>query len=212
MTAVGLNLNPALLTTQYPGPAIGPLNSGVNNTISNLIENDLLTASQINSGAIPAVRPGLISRISSSTANIATGARNAASSAVNSTISATRDAGNVIANDILPKPEPLSTTMMRNKLLSGILVGGFINGVKGMVKVINGQTTRDQALQSIFRDTTMGAIGGLSFAGGMGATASVLGRFMGGVPLSIAGLAIGTLATIGATEFVKAEVPAFADS
>lgn len=158
--------------------------------------------STVASGGIPAIRPNLLNRIGTSTVSAARGA-------VTSTVSATREVGNVLVNDVLPKPEPLSAKLMRNKLLGAIVVGGFVNGINTAVKVVQGEYTREQGVKVIAQDTAMGAISGLAFAGTMGITASTLGRVMGGAPLSIAALALGTLASIGITSMAREYIPFF---
>jgi hypothetical protein len=211
MTEIGISQNPVLFENQLLAFNTAKMPGFVNNSVSNLIKADNLSMANISSGEIPAVRAGLVSKLSNSSTNMIRGARNFTSSAVNSTISTTKEFGNVMANEVLPKPEPLSTTLMRNKFLSAVFVGGFINGIRGVSKVIKGETDNEQAFHSVIKETALGAIGGLSLAGGMGATASVFGNLMGKVPLSIAGLAVGTIAAIGVTELVKATIPAFGD-
>lgn len=185
-------------------PIMGSVSSACNNAIP--VPTPLNKADCINStvstGGIPAVKPNLMNRIGTSTANAARGA-------VNSTVTATREVGNVIAKEVLPTPEPLSVKLMRNKFLGAVLVGGFVNGITTAVKVAKGEVAQDQAVHAVVRDTSMGAITGLSFASGMGLTASTLGRVIGGVPLSIAALTIGTLASIGVSELVKDNISFF---
>ncbi len=185
---------------------MGTVSNAVNqsaNNVSALTKSDTLTTGSVSSGSVPAVKTGLVG-------NIARGASTVANGAVNGV----KGFGNVIANDVLPKPEPLSTTLLRNKFLAAVFVGGLTNGIRALVKVAKGEYNQDQALQTVAKDTGMGAIAGLSFASGMGATASVFGGLfgMGGVPLSIAALTVGTLATIGVTELAKAYIPFFADT
>jgi hypothetical protein len=172
------------------------------NNISALTNSDSLATGSVSSGAIPAVKTGLVGSIAKGASNVASGVANGA-----------KDFGNVIAKDVLPKPEPLSTTLFRNKFLSAVLVGGLTNGIRAIVKVAKGEYNQDQALHAVAKDTGMGAIAGLSFASGMGASASIFGDLIGvgGVPLSLIALTVGTLATIGATELAKAYIPFFAD-
>jgi hypothetical protein len=225
MTAIGPAINPVFFDSQLPELFNPALSTGINtsplrgapdtgygiNSVSSLIKADALSASNISSGEMPAVRAGLISKLSGTTTGLIKGAGKVASTAVNSSISATKELGNVIFDEVLPKPEPLSTTMIRNKFLSGIIVGGFLNGMRGLAKVVEGEANQDQAVQTVVKETTIGAIGGLSFAGGMGATASIFGKMLSKVPLSIAGLTVGTIAAVGVTELLKATVPAFGD-
>ncbi|MBC7475486.1 MAG: hypothetical protein H7263_14445 [Candidatus Sericytochromatia bacterium] len=196
----------SIQTSAISGEVGSTINSGISreiasSSISGLSKSDSMS-SKFNSGEIPAVRSGLINKLANAPGNIARG-----------TMSAAGDFGNVIANDVLPKPEPLSTTLLRNKFLGAILVGGFINGLQGLVKVATGEYTRDEAVHQVAKDTSMGAISGLSFASGMGITASVLGGIMGigGVPLSIAALTIGTLSSMGAAKLATTYIPFFAD-
>ncbi len=176
-------------------------NANISIPASSLNKADAMNSS-LNSGSIPAVKPNFANRIGNTTVNLAKGA-------VNSTVTATRDMGNIIANDVLPKPEPLSTKLLRNRLLGAIVVGGFVNGINTAVKMAKGDYTQEQAVKAVIQDTSMGAITGLTFSGTMGLTASTLGRFIGGVPLSITALALGTLASIGITELVRENIPYF---
>lgn len=166
------------------------------------IARDSISSTNVNTGSVPAIKQGLVS-------NLANGTRNVVKAGASGTINATREFGNVIANEVLPKPEPLSTKLIRNKFLTGIFVGGFVNGVNAAVKVAKGEYSQDQAMSKVMRDTTLGSASGLAFATGMGATASTLGRFVGGVPLSILGLTFGTLASIATNELLKDKVDEF---
>lgn len=166
------------------------------------IARDSIAPTNVNTGSVPAIKQGLVSKL-------ATGTGNAVKAGASGTINATREFGNVIANEVLPKPEPLSTKLIRNKFLTGIFVGGFVNGVSAVVKVAQGEYSQDQAMNKVMRDTTLGSASGLAFATGMGATASTLGRVVGGVPLSILGLTFGTLASIAANELLKDKVDEF---
>jgi hypothetical protein len=118
-------------------------------------------------------------------------------------VGATKNVGNIIAKDVLPKPEPISTTLLRNKLLSAIVVGGITNCVRGIYKVIKGDYSKEDAVKKVGQDTATGIVTGLGFATGMGLTATSLGSFMGAVPLSITGLVMGTLFSIAASEFMN---------
>ncbi len=207
----------SIQTSAISGEVGNTVNSGISReiastSISGLSKSDSMS-SKFNSGEIPAVRSGLINKLSNAPGNIARGTLDVAGNIGRGTMNAAGDLGNVIANDVLPKPEPLSTTLLRNKFLGAILVGGFINGLQGLVKVATGEYTRDEAAHQVAKDTSMGAISGLSFASGMGLTASVLGGVMGigGVPLSIAALTIGTLSSMGAAKLATTYIPFFAD-
>lgn len=191
-------MNEAISTTA----SIQPTTLEPSPTPSNLINKDLITSTNINSGSVPAIKQNLVSKL-------ATGTGNMVKAGASGTLNATREFGNVIANEVLPKPEPLSTKLLRNKFLTGIFVGGFVNGVGAVVKVAQGEYSQDQAVNKVMRDTTLGSVSGLAFATGMGATASTLGRVVGGVPLSILGLTVGTLASIAANELLKDKVDQF---
>ncbi|MFN4149960.1 MAG: hypothetical protein ACK4IX_03370 [Candidatus Sericytochromatia bacterium] len=185
------SITPPSTTTPEPIP-----------TSATYINRDLVTSSNVSTGTVPAIKQNLVSKL-------ATGTGNVVKAGASGTINATREFGNVIANEVLPKPEPLSTKLIRNKFLTGIFVGGFVNGVNAVVKVAQGEYSQDQAMSKVMRDTTLGSASGLAFATGMGATASTLGRFVGGVPLSILGLTFGTLASIAANELLKDKVDEF---
>lgn len=159
-------------------------NTNINTSINSNLSKADIVSNTVNTGNIPAKG-------------------NIFSNAGNSIVGATKNVGNVIAKDVLPKPEPISTTLLRNKFLSAIVVGGITNGVKGVYKVIKGDYTREEAVKSIAKDTAVGIATGIGFAGGMGLTASALGRVMGSVPLSITGLVVGTIFSIGASEFMN---------
>ena len=180
--------NAALITKAIPEP-------------SPLMRNDAIK-STIPTGEVPAIKQGLVGKMTS-------GAASAVNTTINTTINATKEVGNVIANEVLPKPEPLSTKLIRNKFLSAVLVGGFVNGIHSLVKVAKGEIAQEEAGKQVVKSTGMGAVAGLSFASGMGFTASTIGKFVGGVPLSILGLTFGTLASIAAVDLVQDNVDFF---
>ncbi|RYX91435.1 hypothetical protein EON78_06715 [bacterium] len=203
MTMIGGVPSTPIITSQPTMGSALNVSGAANITTSPLNRADGMT-STVNTGGIPAIRTNLVSRMGSSTVNVARGA-------VNSTVSATREFGNVLANEVLPKPEPLSSRLLRNRLLGAVVVGGFVNGVNTAVKVVRGEYTREQGVNAIIKDTGMGAITGLALSGSMGLTASTIGRFVGGVPLSMIALTIGTLTSIGVSSLVKEYIPFFSD-
>ncbi|MFN8579167.1 MAG: hypothetical protein U0354_20245 [Candidatus Sericytochromatia bacterium] len=148
-------------------------------------------SSTVNTGTIPA-RSNLVNRIGSSTIN------------------ATREVGRTVT-DTLPKPEPLSGKLIGNRFISALVVGGLVNGIKTTVRVARGEYSQEEAVHAVTRDTALGAISGITLAGGMGLTASTLGRVIGGVPLSLAALTIGTLASMFATDLVAKNVSYFSE-
>ncbi|MFN8671246.1 MAG: hypothetical protein U0457_04075 [Candidatus Sericytochromatia bacterium] len=171
------------------------------NSVSSILSKNDAVSSSVNSGSVPANRVSIGTRLANTSSAIATG-----------TVNVTREAGRVITQEVLPTPEPLSVRLMRNKFLSAILVGGFVNGVTTLLKVNDGKYTVDQAKHEVVKNTAMGAVSGLSFASGMGLTASVLGKAVGGVPLSLAALTVGTVASYFSTELLKNQVNYFKDN
>lgn len=184
-------------------PSIGNMSGALNTATSTPLTKADFMKSSVNAGSIPAVKPNLVNRIGSSTANVARGA-------VNGTVSATREVGNTIVQE-LPKPQPLSGKLMGTKLISALVVGGLVNGIRTSVKVARGEYTQAQAVHAVARDTTLGAISGLTLVGSMGLTASTLGRVIGGVPLSLAALTIGTVASLLVTEVATKNIAFFSD-
>ena len=88
-------------------------------------------------------------------------------------------------------------------------MGVFVNGIHSLVKVAKGEIAQEEAGKQVVKSTGMGAVAGLSFASGMGFTASTIGKVVGGVPLSILGLTFGTLASIAAVDLVENNVDFF---
>lgn len=172
--------------------------------VSSILSKNDAMSSSVNTGTVPASKINLVGKIANTTSTIA-------KNTVSTTVNATRQMGTVITNEVMPKPEPLSATIVRNKFLSAVLVGGFVNGVTAVAKVAQGQYTQEEAKKAVVKDTTLGAVSGLSFASGMGLTATAFGRVMGGVPLSLAALTVGTLASLFTTQFVKSNVDFFTD-
>lgn len=171
------------------------------NSVSSILSKNDAISSSVNSGSVPANRVSIGTRLANTSSAIATG-----------TVNVTKEAGRVITQEVLPTPEPLSVRLMRNKFLSAILVGGFVNGVTTLLKVNDGKYTVEQAKHEVVKNTAMGAVSGLSFASGMGLTASVLGKAVGGVPLSLAALTVGTVASYFSTELLKNQVNYFKDN
>ena len=166
---------------------------------SALNKNDSIKSS-VSTGTVPATRLTLSNKISNTTSSIA-----------NNTVTLTRNTNKFLETNVMPKAEPLSVTLVRNKFLSAVLVGGFVNGITTLMKVSEGKYTPQQAQKEVVKNTAIGAFSGLTFATGMGATASLIGRFAGGVPLSLAALTVGSIASYFSTEFVKNNVAFFSE-
>jgi hypothetical protein len=203
MTMIGnIQPQPSIIATGTQAP-IGSISNMANVSSSTPLTKSDSISSSINSGTIPAVKPNLVNRIGNTTANVAKGA-------VNGTISATREVGNVV-KDTLPKPEPLSAKLIGNRFVAALVVGGLVNGIRTTVKVARGEYNQEQAVHAVMKDTALGAISGVSLVGGMGLTASTLGRIMGGVPLSLVALTVGTVASMMVTDLVTQNIDFFSD-
>lgn len=202
MTMIG-GIQPQASIITAAQPNMGNISGAVNTSVSTPLTKADFMKSTVNAGGIPAVKPNLANRIGSSTVNIAKGA-------VNGTVAATREVGNTIVKE-LPKPQPLSGRLMGSKLISALVVGGLVNGIKTSVKVARGEYTQEQAVHAVIKDTSLGAISGLTLVGSMGLTASTLGRVVGGVPLSLAALTIGTVASLVVTDLAAKNIPFFSD-
>jgi hypothetical protein len=183
MEIIGASIESTIVGTNSQLVSSQIANSTVSRTNSALSNSDSII-STVNTGTVPA-RGNIISNTGSAI------------------VGATKNVGNVIAKDVLPKPEPISTTLLRNKFLSAVVVGGITNAVRGVYKVLKGEYSKEEAVEKVGKDTAVGIATGIGFASGMGLTATALGSVMGSVPLSITGLVIGTIFSIGASEFMN---------
>lgn len=186
--------------------SMGSSASIINETSASLVKADTLTTSNINAGSIPAVKTN-ISGKPGPVSGVINGVSRAASAAVNTTVNTTKEVGSAIKNDILPQPESLNATAIRNKFLSAIIFGGVMNGVKAIVEVGKGEVSSKEATAKVVKETAMGAATGVAFVGGMTATSAIFGTFMSGLPLSVVTLLLGSVAAVGVTEVIKTLFP-----
>lgn len=106
-------------------------------------------------------------------------------------------------DEVLPKAEPVSMKLLGKRVLASMAFGIVGNTIKSGYYIATGKWSGGQAWQFMLRDTVKGAVGGAAFGLGLGLTTMALTPLgVAGIPLIIAGMAGGSVASLGSLQLL----------
>ena len=188
-----------------------PSGDGILTTAKNVVLAPFRWVKNIFTGGTPATpsastTTGQVSTTAQTTTTGATPATETVTNTVGSTVTKVSSGQKLkdVMDEVLPKPEPFSMNVLGKQMLRGVIFGVVFNGIKSGIYIATGQWSGGQAWQYTLRDTIKGAVGGAGFGLGLGLTTMALTPLgIGGIPLTIAAMAGGALASFGSLQLLS---------